>query len=103
MQGEFKYINTYLKNEYVTCIYNLKSPKYLVHDVSIAFGFSDGTVRIFDNNYHLKIQIPLNDKIKDNNLKSIQKDEEYYSVVSMCIDGAGQFLFIGYKNRKIII
>ena len=103
MQGKFKYINTYQKNEYVTCIYNLKSPKYFVHDVSIALSFSDGTVRIFDNNYHLKTEIPLNDKIKDKNLKSIQKDGEYYSVVSLCIDERGEFLFIGYKNGKIII
>ena len=103
MQGEFKYITTYQKKEYVTCIFNLKNQKYLNHGVSIALGFSDGTVRIFDNNYALKIEIPLNEKIKDKKLKSIQNDEEYYSVVSMSVDEDGDFLFIGYKNGKIII
>ena len=103
MQGKFKYIITYQKKEYVTCIFNLKNPKYLNHDISIALGFSDGTVRIFDDNYNLKIEIPLNDKIKDEKLKSIQNDEEHYSVVSMSVDEDGEFLFIGFKNGKILI
>lgn len=103
MQNKLRCINISQNNEYVTCIFNLKNTKYLNHEVSIALGFSDGTVRIFDNNYHLKTVIPLNDKNKDKNLKSIQKDGEYYSVVSMCIDERGEFLFIGYKNGKIII
>ena len=89
MQNKLKCINISQNNEYVTCIFNLKSSKYLNHEVSIALGFSDGTVRIFDNNYHLKTEIPLNDKIKDKNLKSIQKDGEYYSVISMWIDERG--------------
>ena len=103
MQSKLKCINICKKNEYITCIFNLKNQKYLDHDVSIALGFSDGIVRIFNNNYHLKTKIPLNDKVKDKNLKSIQNDGEYYSVVSMCIDERGEFLFIGYKNGKIII
>ena len=39
----------------------------------------------------------MNDKIKEKNLKSIQKDGEYYSVVSLCIDERGEFLFIRYN------
>jgi len=86
MQNKLKCINISQNNEYITIIFNLKNKKYLNNEVSIALDFSDGTVRIFDNNYHLKTVISLNNKIKGKNLKSIQKDGEYYSVVSMCID-----------------
>ena len=39
MKIKLKCINFSHKNEYVTCIFNLKNSKYINHDISIALGF----------------------------------------------------------------
>ena len=98
--GKLIYCDNTIKR-YVTCFLNfcfsgLKRKNYT------AVGFSDGIVRIYDNDNCLIKEIPIYGRNKSND-KFELKEEEQYSVVSLSCDEDGEFLFIGYRNGTIII
>ena len=97
-QGQLKHYDNAISG-YVTCFL-----KILKENINyIAVGFSDGKVNIYNSEYDLYKKIPLYSKIKCNKDKLESKDEEKYSVASLCVDKEGEYLFIGYRNGMIIV